>query len=202
MKFRIAIFLFAALLFTNKVNAQSSTLGVDTNVVSGNDSLTIIGTDTIIGPPITFRSYNERFIDFMFFDGSFNVVSFHITEKSSSFQLMLSSLDSSTYCFSVSPEEFKILMAYMKQFNDELLAQPNYPIKCNYCQTLQMFWYDGDKERSTIKRSYRIPAVFNEILEFCYDVSSDDKRKCSIELNYFHSLEGFDDKLKGPSSNK
>ncbi|MBK7440678.1 MAG: hypothetical protein WBP43_02220 [Chitinophagales bacterium] len=202
MKFRIVIFLFTALLFTNKIYAQSSTLGVDTNVVSGNDSLTIIGTDTIIGPPITFRSYNERFIDFMFFDGSFNVVSFHITEKSSSFQLMLSSLDSSTYCFSVSPEEFKILMAYMKQFNDELLAQPNYPIKCNYCQTLQMFWYDGDKERSTIKRSYRIPSVFNEILEFCYDVSSDDKRKCSIELNYFHSLEGFEDNLKGPSSNK
>ncbi|MBK8342414.1 MAG: hypothetical protein IPL12_03215 [Bacteroidetes bacterium] len=95
MKFRIVIFLFTALLFTNKIYAQSSTLGVDTNVVSGNDSLTIIGTDTIIGPPITFRSYNERFIDFMFFDGSFNVVSFHITEKSSSFQLMLSSLDSS-----------------------------------------------------------------------------------------------------------
>ena len=65
-----------------------------------------------------------------------------------------------------------------------------------------MFWYDGDKERSTIKRSYRIPGVFTEILDFCYDISSDDKRKCNIELNYFHSLEGFEDNLRGPSYNK
>ena len=201
MRLKLAIIVFAAIL-ANNIHAQSSTLGVDSNYVFGDDSLTIIGTDTIIGPPITFRSYNERFIDFMFFDGNFNVVSFHITENSSSFQLMLSSLDSNTYCFNVQPQEFKMIMAYMKQFNDELLSQPFTPIKCNYCQTLQMFWYDGDKERSTIKRSYRIPGVFTEILDFCYDISSDDKRKCNIELNYFHSLEGFEDNLRGPSYNK
>lgn len=201
MRLTIAIIVFISFINANNLVAQSSTLGVDSNRIS-EDSLTIIGTDTIIGPPITFRSYNERFIDFMFFDGNYNVVSFHITEKSSSFQLMLSSLDSSTYCFTASPEEFKLIMSYMKQFNDEILAQPVYPIKCNYCQTLQMFWYDGDKERSTIKRSYRIPGVFTEILDLCYDISSDDKRKCNIELNYFHSLEGFEDNLRGPSYNK
>jgi hypothetical protein len=202
MKFRFVIIVLISLLVGTDVYAQNTTLGVDTNKVAVGDSIRIVGTDTLIGPPITFRSYNERFIDFMFFDGNYNVVSFHITENSSSFQLMLSSLDSNTYCFSVHPQEFKTLMEMMKQFNDELMAQPNYPIKCNYCQTLQMFWYDGDKERSTIKRSYRIPPVFPEILEYCYDISSDDKRKCGIELNYFHSLEGFDDKLRGPSYNK
>ncbi len=202
MKFRILIIVIASIFCNDKLVAQSTTLGVDSNKVVVKDSLTIIGNDTIIGPPITFRSYDERFIDFMFFDGNFNVVSFHITEKSSSFQLMLSSLDSNTYCFNITPYEFDIIMAYMKDFSDELMTQPNYPIKCDYCQTLQMFWYDGDKERSTIKRSYRIPKVFNEILEFCYDASSDDKRKCEIELNYFHSLEGFEDNLRGPSYNK
>lgn len=202
MKIKLLIIVFATIFITGKLCAQSTTLGVDSNKVIGADSLTVIGNDTLIGPPITFRTYNERFIDFMFFDGNFNVVSFHITEKSSSFQLMLSSLDSNTYCFNITPYEFDKIMAYMKEFSDELMAQSNYPIKCDYCQTLQMFWYDGDKERSTIKRSYRIPSVFNEILEFCYDASSDDKRKCQIELNYFHSLEGFDDNLRGPSYNK
>ena len=57
MRLKIAIIVFAAIL-ANNIHAQSSTLGVDSNYVFGDDSLTIIGTDTIIGPPITFRSYN------------------------------------------------------------------------------------------------------------------------------------------------
>ncbi|MFI5172503.1 MAG: hypothetical protein ACHQFW_08935 [Chitinophagales bacterium] len=176
--------------------------GLTQNTTIGADSITIIGTDTIIGPPITFRKYDERFIDFMFFDGNYNVVSFRITEKSSCFQFMLSSLDSSTYCFPVEKEEFKLLMSYMKEFSDEIASQSNWPVKCKYCQTLQMFWYDGDKERSTIKRSYLIPESFNKILDFCYELSADDKYKCTIDLKYFQSLEGFDDNLRGPSSSK
>lgn len=182
--------------------AQSTTLGADSSeVLIYGDSLTIIGEDTIIGKPITFRSYNERFIDFMFFDGSYNIVAFHIAEKSTSFQLMLSSADSATFCFDVSPDAFKMLMAYMQEFNAELMAQPNYPVKCNYCQTLQIFWYDGDKERSTLKRSYRIPQVFTEILEYSYDQSL-TKSRCTISLDNFMSLEGFEDNLRGPQSQK
>jgi len=165
------------------------------------DSITIIGEDTIIGPPITFRSYNERFVDFMFFDGSYNIVSFHIAEKSTSFQFMLSSLDSATYCFDISPEMFNMLMAMMQDFNAELLMQPNYPVKCNYCQTLQIFWYDGDKERSTLKRSYRIPKIFTDILDVSYDQAA-DKRRCVISTDHFMSLEGFEEYLRGPESQK
>lgn len=175
--------------------------GIAQNTTLGSDSLTIIGTDTIIGKPITFRSYDERFIDFMFFDGNYNVVAFRVTEKSSCFQLMLSSLDSSTYCFEADPEQFKVLMGMVKNFQTELEAQSNWPVKCNYCQTLQFFWYDGEHERSTIKRSYLIPKSFNDILDYCYTLST-GKNRCKIELNYFQSLEGFYDNLRGPSSNK
>lgn len=199
MKLLVAILCLCCLMYTN-VSAQSTTLGADSSAIV-KDSLTIIGEDTLVGPPITFRKYNERFIDFMFFDGNYNIVSFHIAENSTSFQLMLSSMDSATYCFSVSPEQFKVIMSYMKQFNDELLAQPNYPVKCNYCQTLQMFWYDGDKERSTLKRSYRIPQMFPELLDYCYDLS-ETKRRCNISLDNFMSLEGFEDNLRGPKSQK
>ncbi len=186
----------------SKVNAQNTTLQSDSaEVVLYGDTISIINGDTIVGKPITFRSYNERFIDFMYFDGSYNIVSFRIAEKSTSFQFMLSSVDSGTYCFEVSPEAFKQLMGYMYTFNEELLAQPNYPVKCNYCPTLQAFWYDGDKERSTLKRSYRIPQVFSEILEYTYD-QSDAKQRCTITLDNFMSLEGFEDKLRGPESQK
>ncbi len=188
------IFFMIMLLYSRKTIAQNTTLG--------SDSITIIGTDTIIGPPITFRKYDEKFIDFMFFDGNYNVVAFRIAEKSSCFQLMLSSLDSNTYCFTVGKDEFKLLMSYLKDFSTELATQSNWPVKCDYCQTLQMFWYDGDKERSTIKRSFLIPDSFNTILDFCYELSADDKKKCNIDLKYFQSLEGFDDNLRGPSSNK
>lgn len=195
------ITLFLCLL-TSKVFAQSTTLDADSSdVLVYGDTLTIIGQDTIIGKPITFRSYNERFIDFLFFDGSYNIVAFHITENSTSFQLMLSSADSATYCFDTNPEAFKTLMAYMQTFNEDLLAQSNYPVKCNYCQTLQIFWYDGDKERSTLKRSYRIPQVFSQILEYSYD-QSHNKSRCAISLDNFMSLEGFEDNLRGPQSQK
>ncbi len=188
--FLLIVFSFCS---SRSLHAQSTTLGTD--------SITIIGTDTILGKPITFRKYNERFVDFMFFDGKFNIVSFRITEKNTCFQLMLSSLDSATFCFDVPQDQFELLMGYMNEFSEELAAQSNWPVKCDYCQTLQMFWYDGDHERSTIKRSYLIPESFNKILEYAYDLSA-DKRRCTIELNYFQSLEGFDDNLRGPSSNK
>lgn len=189
-------------LMTNTAQAQSTTLESDSaEVVLYGDTISIINGDTIVGKPITFRTYNERFIDFMFFDGSYNIVSFHIAENTTSFQFMLSSLDSSTYCFEVTPYAFDQLMAYMQEFNAELLSQPNYPVKCNYCQTLQVFWYDGDKERSSLKRSYRIPKVFTEILEYSYD-QSELKQRCSISLDNFMSLEGFEAYLRGPESQK
>lgn len=190
------------LLLNHTAQAQSTTLESDsTEVVLYGDTISIINGDTIVGKPITFRTYNERFIDFMFFDGSYNIVSFHIAENTTSFQFMLSSLDSSTYCFEVTPYAFDQLMAYMQEFNAELLSQPNYPVKCNYCQTLQVFWYDGDKERSSLKRSYRIPKVFTEILEYSYD-QSELKQRCSISLDNFMSLEGFEAYLRGPESQK
>lgn len=199
---KIGLIIGVWLIGATAVKAQSSTLEADSATIAKyGDTLTIIGNDTIIGKPITFRKYNERFVDFMFFDGSFNIVAFHITENSSSFQLMLSSLDSSTYCFEAPPGMFDNLMAYMNQFNEELMAQPYGPVKCNYCQTLQIFWYDGDKERSTIKRAYRIPEVFSEMLDYCYDVSM-AKNRCKIDLDYFMSLEGFEDNLRGPASQK
>lgn len=203
MKKAIFSFIIVLSICAHDVFAQNTTLGADdsTEISLYGDTLTIIGEDTIIGPPITFRKYNERFVDFMFFDGSYNIVSFHIAENSTSFQFMLSSVDSSTYCFDASPEIFDMLMRMMVDFNEELMAQPNYPVKCNYCQTLQIFWYDGDKERSTLKRSYRIPKVFTDILEFSYDQST-EKRRCTISLDHFMSLEGFEDNLRGPQSQK
>ncbi len=188
--------------FAHTAQGQNTTLQSDSaEVVLYGDTISIINGDTIVGKPITFRSYNERFIDFMFFDGSYNIVSFHIAENSTSFQFMLSSLDSSTYCFEITPFAFDRLMQYMQEFNEELLKQPNYPVKCNYCQTLQVFWYDGDKERSSLKRSYRIPSVFTEILEYSYDQST-TKQRCSISLDNFMSLEGFEAYLRGPESQK
>lgn len=198
------LFAFCCITFclSHTAQAQNTTLGSDsTEVVLYGDTISIINGDTIVGKPITFRSYNERFIDFMFFDGSYNIVSFHIAENTTSFQFMLSSLDSSTYCFEVSSYAFDQLMAYMQEFNEELLSQPNYPVKCNYCQTLQVFWYDGDKERSSLKRSYRIPKVFTEILEYAYD-QSEAKQRCSVSLDNFMSLEGFEAYLRGPESQK
>ncbi len=192
---KLIAFVFFITLFASGISfGQSTTLG--------EDSIKVIGEDTLIGPPIVFRQYNERFIDFMFFDGNFNVVSFRIMEKSTSFQFMISSLDSSVYCFQTDPEEFKILLAMVKEMNAELMAQSNWPVKCNYCQTMQMFWYEGDHERSTLKRSVAIPQSFNPILDYCYEISSTEKRKCQLELKNFQSLEGFADKLRGPSANK
>lgn len=190
-----------ALLFIFTSFAASISFGQITPVPA-EDSLKIVNGDTLIGPPIVFRQYNERFIDFMFFDGNFNVVTFRIMEKSTSFQLMLSSVDSTVFCFQTDPEEFKMLMNLIKQMNEELAAQSNWPVKCNYCQTMQMFWYDGEHERSTLKRSVAIPETFNSILDFCYEISSTDKRRCELELKNFLSLEGFYDKLRGPSANK
>ena len=194
MKKLIAFVFFISLFASGISFGQSTTLG--------EDSIKVIGEDTLVGPPIVFRQYDARFIDFMFFDGNFNVVSFRIMEKSTSFQFMISSLDSSVYCFQTDPDEFKILMAMVKEMNAELMAQSNWPVKCNYCQTMQMFWFEGDHERSTLKRSVAIPQSFNQILDYCYEISSTEKRKCQLELKNFQSLEGFSDKLRGPSANK
>ncbi|MBP9795469.1 MAG: hypothetical protein KBD42_05490 [Chitinophagales bacterium] len=194
MKKLIAFVFFISLFASGISFGQSTTLG--------EDSIKVIGEDTLVGPPIVFRQYNERFVDFMFFDGNFNVVSFRIMEKSTSFQFMISSLDSSVYCFQTDPDEFKMLLAMVKEMNAELMAQSNWPVKCNYCQTMQMFWFEGDHERSTLKRSVAIPQSFNQILDYCYEISSTEKRKCQLELKNFQSLEGFSDKLRGPSANK
>jgi len=162
---------------------------------------TIINGDTILGAPIQFKTYDERFMDFMFFDGSYNIVSFRINESGSCYQFMLSSLDSSTYCFKISDEAFGVLMGYIEDMKAELETQSNWPVKCNYCQTMQMIWYSGDIERSIIKRSVRIPQTFSTILDACYNLSG-EKYNCKINLNYFHSLQGFEDNLRGPSSVK
>ena len=102
MKKFISSVFFISLFASGIVFGQTKTIGADT--------IKIIGEDTLVGPPIVFRQYNERFIDFMFFDGNFNVVSFRIMEKSTSFQFMISSLDSSVYCFQTDPDEFKIFV--------------------------------------------------------------------------------------------
>ncbi|MEZ5014418.1 MAG: hypothetical protein R2794_09015 [Chitinophagales bacterium] len=175
------------------VHAQNTTLG--------EDSITVIGNDTIIGPPITFRTYDSRFVDFMFFDGNYNIVVFQINENHTCFQFMLSSEDSAYYCFQVTDKQFKELMRLVDTFKSELEKQKNWPVKCNYCQTLQMFWYDKSHEYSTLKKNYAIPQSFSEILDYCYDIST-TKRKCDIDMNQFKSLEGFKDNLRGPSSAK
>lgn len=104
---------------------------------------------------------------------------------------MISSLDSSVYCFQTGPDEFKLLLTMVKEMNAELMAQSNWPVKCNYCQTMQMFWFEGDHERSTLKRSVAIPQSFNEILDYCYEISSTRKRKCQLELKTFKVWKDF-----------
>jgi len=169
------------------------------NPLYSDTTITIIDGDTIIGKPIEFKKYDQRFIDFMFFDGSYNMVVFRITENNECFQFMMSSLDSSTWCFTITNDEFKMLMSLVDQMNVELMKQSNWPVKCKYCQTLQFFWYEGDVERSTLKRSYAIPLSFNEILDYCYELS-EDKKRCNIKLNYFQSIQGFEDNLIGPQT--
>jgi hypothetical protein len=194
MKNRIRLLICILLLVAGKFSAAQNPLYSDTTI-------TIINGDTILGKPIEFKKYDQRFVDFMFFDGSYNIVAFRLTENNECFQLMLSSLDSSTWCFTITEEEFAELMAMVEEMNRELEQQTNWPVKCNYCQTMQFFWYEGDVERSALKRSVAIPISFNSILDFCYDVS-EEKQRCHINLNYFQSLQGFEDNLKGPGSNK
>jgi len=171
------------------------------NPIYSDTSITIINGDTIIGKPIEFKKYDQRFMDFMFFDGTYNIVAFRITENNECFQLMLSTLDSSTWCFRISDDDFKELMNMIETMKQELGTQANWPVKCSYCQTLQLFWYEGDVERSTLKRSYLIPESFGPILEKCYNLSG-EKQRCNINLNYFQSLQGFEEYMKGPSTHK
>lgn len=188
-------FLLCCLLFVAVKNTSAQ------NPLYSDTTITIINGDTILGKPIEFKKYDQRFVDFMFFDGSYNVVAFRITENNECFQFMLSSLDSSTWCFTITDEEFKTMMLLVDEMNRELAQQSNWPVKCNYCQTMQFFWYEGDVERSTLKRSYLIPLSFNDILDYCYNLSI-EKQRCRINLNYFQSLQGFEDNLKGPASSK
>jgi hypothetical protein len=164
-----------------------------------NAGLSLKSQNTTLGNDSTV--FQSRFVDFFFFDGSYNIVAFRINESAESVQLMLSSADSSTYCFNVSPAQFKVLIGYMEDFRLQLEQQPNWPIKCKYCQTLQMFWFDGSTERSTLKRSFYIPDSFNIILDFCYEISS-NKKRCSTDIENFKSFHGFEDYIKGPSSMK
>lgn len=180
---------------------SAAKISVAQNPIYTDSTITIINGDTIIGQPITFKKYDERFVDFMFFDGTYNIVAFRITESNQCFQFMLSSKDSSTYCFTISDEAFGQIMRFVQDMKAELEKQSNWPVKCNYCQTMQFFWYEGDLERSILKRSYLIPDAFTHILDLCYDLSS-EKQRCGIKLNYFQSLQGFEDNLKGPSSTK
>lgn len=194
MKKFFQLIICISFLFAAKISVAQNPIYTDTTI-------TIINGDTIIGKPITFKKYDERFVDFMFFDGTYNIVSFRITESNQCFQFMLSSKDSSTFCFTISDEEFGQIMRLVQEMKSELEKQSNWPVKCNYCQTMQFFWYEGDLERSILKRSVAIPKVFSDILNLCYDLSS-EKQRCGIKLNYFQSLQGFEDNLKGPSSTK
>ncbi len=162
-------------------------------VLSLKSQNTTLGTDT--------NAFQSRFIDFFFFDGSYNIVAFRVNENTESYQLMLSSADSSTYCFNVSPAQFKILIGNMEDFRLQLEQQPNWPVKCKYCQTVQIFWFDGNIERSALKRSFSIPDSFNTIIDPCYEISA-SKKRCSTEIENFKSFHGFENYIKGPTSMK
>lgn len=139
----------------------------------------------------------NRYVDFFFYTGTYDLVAFRIVENDLSYQLNLGVDDSLTYCFQTSPENFKLLMEKMEKFRKEIETQTTQAVKCKSCPTLQIFWYDGDKERSVLKRAYNIPASVNEILNLCYN-ASENKKQCTLDKNIFKCFQGFENAYSRP----
>lgn len=139
----------------------------------------------------------NRYVDFFFYTGTYDLIAFRIVENNPSYELSIGIDDSATYCFQITSEIFTLLMTKMDAFRKELETQTTQTVKCKSCPTLQIFWYDGDKERSVLKRAYNIPVSINEIMNLCYN-ASENKKQCTLDKNIFKSFQGFENTFSRP----
>lgn len=147
------------------------------------------------------KTGNSEYADFFFFNGSYNLVAFSMHPDDTCYEITMNGEDSAGYCFSITEQQFGQVMDFVAKMRTEIEKQTGPSVLCKYCQTMQLFWNDGEKNLSIIKRAYNIPPSFNALLDYCYSIS-DRKEICTFDKEIFKCFEGYEDYIVNPGNEK